>query len=193
MQISGHRRHDGDVAERGAEIVQLVLAFPVVIIFVFAVISLALAGYSASVINSQVNTTAWAVDVRQMLAADTQEQRDQIVRDAFASASTAADMSRLTISDARYAVDYTQDSFASMTYSYDRVTQFPGGTAFYYPADDTPAFEVDRMVRDSNGGYLTFKVHYDLPMLVSFAFLDGLDYDRTITVGRVLNTRTDMA
>lgn len=187
------RKHGSDMQEGGAEIVQLVLAMPLVIIFVFVLASFAFIGYSASTINAQINSVAWAVDVKEVLAADNQAQRDEVVRKTFAANTTSADMSRIQISNTSYDVDYLSESFDKLTYSYDKVTHFTGGTAFYYPNDDEPAFEIDKMVRDSNGGYLTFTVKYNIPLLVNFEFLDDLDFERTVTVGRVLNTRTDLA
>lgn len=194
--------------EDGAEIVQLVLCYPITIIFVFSIIQLSLMGYSVLSMNSACEQAAWEVDVPALAKA--QQAGDDAACSNLIAETIEAVSGKTPDGDSK-------DILWAKSLSVEKVTQGPTANTWLYTdepygkswridtvdnsnvmypngdaPDDYAHYQLSDLYQEQVDALVSYHVRYEIPTLLKIPGLSGHIVEKDIVRARVQSSRVEV-
>ena len=169
--------------EEGAEIVQLVIALPILFILIMAIVQLCVMAFSVLTLSSEAEQAAWEVDLDELKPVSGTDEANSLVRDAIIACSAALDESQLVVDNATYK--------ESSPYSYTWTTSISNNN-IVYDTEYRDRYQLGEMYRDTTAGLIEFDVQYTLPTIINLPGLGHVTVTRHVVRERVMSTRTEI-
>lgn len=183
------RAHDSDaphldnIAELGAETIQLAIAMPLLLVVAMAIIQLGLMAFATLTLENEGEQAAWAVDLSQLQKAESPQAANELVASEIEKRAIAFDKNSLDIKGA---------SFTSTdTYSIAPIPKAIANRNII--CDEENRYQLAQMVRETCAGLVEFDISYELPTLINLPGLSHVRVTKHIARERVLSTRTEIS
>lgn len=194
-------------SENGAEIIQLILCYPIAILFVFSIIQLSLMGYSVLTVNSACEQAAWEIDIVSLSKA--QQNGDDgtcsaLIEDAIEAVSGKADNSANDILWAkRLSVEKVMQGLTANTWVYTdapygktwRVDEVDNSNVMYPSGeapDDYAHYQLNDLYQEQVNALVSYHVRYEIPTLLDLPGLSGRIVEKDIVRARVQSSRVEV-
>lgn len=194
-------------SEDGAEIIQLILCYPIAILFVFSIVQLSLMGYSVLTVNSACEQAAWEIDISSLSKA--QQNGDdatcgKLIEDTIEAVSGRVDGNTSDILWAKnlFVEKVTQgltantwvytDAPYGKTWRIDEVDNsnvvYPSGEA----PDDYAHYQLNDLYQEQVNALVSYRVRYEIPTLLNLPGLSGHVVEKDIVRARVQSSRVEV-
>ena len=176
-----HHTHRGN--ETGAETIELALAFPLVFFLVFAIIQLAIMGYSVLALTTATERAAWdvpLVELSQACSSGNSAAAEELVKNQIVACGIGLNADDITVSDVDYDPDRTRSS--------EKIAK-----STMLKGEGNAKYVIRNYYEETIAGDITYTVTYTIPSLfANFPGLSDVTVSKTVTRERVQTSRTEI-